>query len=737
MSRVQTRSRPAAKPGAVPVAARPASWSPAWTIALILIALATAAIHYAEPVRDGDLFFHLAYGRYFLEHHTLIPDHTAFSWSPTDGKNIYCAWIPEIFFYLAHQAGGYAPLFAFTYLCLLVFVAATLWMARRLGVLRHPLVGVILLLGLLMSDSAAYNKPEIFSYVFLVVAVTLWALVKTAGERAWKLVYGFPVLMLLWVNSHGGYIFGVLFLALMFAGETVNRRFAPSQALPARVWKHLSYAMALSALAILVTPYGIRYPLHLLTVFSKDSPEDWGMVRAYLSIFDSRAQHLFYVPYFAIVIGLFALAAWGKPNLRRIDWALLLPNLGLAFVYTRYLRSTYYWAPVLAIGLLLLLSRRRGPLWAARPRWAAYAIGAVFLIGALALSTRATYQSICRPTGTRWCGFGVSYQNPVDEAEFIRTHFAGRRLGNDYGGGAYLLWKLYPKTKVMVDPRGFPYRSWISRYQALADAKDMPGFLKDFPAEVWCVNHSYERLTAWFLRQPDWKLAYYGPSSAVFARSDIPIPEMEDRSAESIARISNASQALFVFRFAMAISDWDTSSQILARMRSHFPCSHTRAMTESMEDLYAGTRAYYDENYPEAIRRLEKCRAGGAISDPNLLVNAYYRVIASSWSKHDERAAYASAQAALAVRPDDPIALYNAGVIGWYVEAQAGPQGGRAAGADATGLSLAPVAGSWRDPLRRFLKVTENQPINPTLTSVASKMLQGEYAERPSLVMPR
>jgi hypothetical protein len=710
-------------------------WNLAWSALLLVIALAAVAIQYAGPVRDGDLFFHLAYGRYFLEHHTLIPDHTAFSWTPTDGSTQYCAWIPEIFFYLVHQAGGLTPLFAFTYLCILILVASVLWLAWRMQVIRHPLVGFLALLGALMSDSAAYSKPEIFSYVFMVAVTALWFRIKTGGEMAWRWGYLFPVVMLLWINSHGGFIFGAFFLGLMFAGETLNRYASPSQALPARVWRHLLYALLLSGLTVFITPYFWKYPLHLANL-AGGGVEDWRMVRAYLSIFDPRVRHLFYAPYFAIVALIFLLLLWRRVSLKRIDWALLLTNAGMAYVYTRYLRSTYYWVPVFAPSAVFLLARKQGPFWPRRPRWAPTALAAGIACCALLLASRAGYQSICRPTASRWCGFGISYQNPVEEAEFIRTHLAQYRLGNDYGGGGYLLWRLHPQTKVMIDPRSFPYRAWLARYQRFASGQEIPQFVADFPADVWCLSLAYERVTAWFLRQPDWKLAFYGPSAAVFVRAGIALPEMAERAGEGIARLASASQALYVFRFAMALGDWPVALRILARMQEHFPCPVARRQTAAMADLYAGTRAFYGEDYATAARHLEACRAGGVISDTNLLLNTYYRMTTTAWVRKDEPGAYDAARAALAVDPGDPVALFNAGVIGWYLEAQAR---GRTPG-DQSQVSLNALpgrgGGAWPEHLRLFLDRTEGQPGNQSLRTIAARMLKGDYAGRPNLVVP-
>ena len=50
------------------------------------------AMRYAEPILDGDLFWHFAYAQQMVERHTLIPDATLYSWTPVDGRKIYCAW---------------------------------------------------------------------------------------------------------------------------------------------------------------------------------------------------------------------------------------------------------------------------------------------------------------------------------------------------------------------------------------------------------------------------------------------------------------------------------------------------------------------------------------------------------------------------------------------------------------------------------------------------------------------
>jgi hypothetical protein len=541
--------------------------------------------------------------------------------------------------------------------------------------------------------------------------------------------YAFPVIMLIWVNSHGGFIFGAIFLGLMFLGETLNRRADPAGALPPRVWRHLGIALAISALALLATPYGLRYPQHLLRALPAKDMGDMRTVRAYLSVFDPRVSHLFYVPYLALA-GLILLAtAWRRGSWRRIDWALLLTNVAFAILYTRFLRSTYYWAPVFALSAVYLLGQRRGLLWPAarRPR---LLLGGVLTLLCLLLAGRAIFTTICSPVGSRWFGFGISYQNPVVEAAFIKEHLSGRRLGNDYGAGGYLLWHLHPDTPVMIDPRSFPFEDWFGEFHQFSSGRQVERFMARFPCEVYCINMSYQRLIGWFLRSPDWTIAFYGPAAVVFVRDGVPFPESEVRASPAIAAINNASQALYVFRFASAIRDWQTAEALITRIEARAFCPKDRHQAAAMRALYEGTRAYYRRDYAEAARRLEGCRRLGFIRDDALLARTYNHLTTIAWSQREDAAALTAARGAVAAQPQDLPSLYNAGVIAWYLQAT---------GADGRPDGNPPpaaAAGRWRGHLAQFLQGARSHPAaSDSLKRVAAAILNGQYRQRPPLAI--
>jgi hypothetical protein len=558
-------------------------WHGLWPWSLALLVLLTLGIRYAEPVRDGDLWWQMAYGRYLIENRTLVPDHTAFTWTPTLSVKVYCAWMSEIVLYLLYRVGDLPLLFAFRYMCLLIFVLAVWLRARRMGVASHPLTWLICLLGVLMSQCAAFIKPEIFSYILMTATVFLWWHIKSSGERAWRACYLFPVLMIIWVNSHGGFVFGAVFLFLVGLGETLNAFFSLKEALPPRVRRHLFIALFLSGLAILVTPYGWRYPAYLMPALWGESPEDRRFIKAYLTVLDPRASQYHYASYMLLAGSILFGLIWHNLRRRRVDWVLVLTNLAFALIYTRFLRATYFWAPIFSLSAVHLLGQRESWLWPRR-RDVALGLGSVIVLVSVLVGARASFDAVCRPYEPRWFGFGISYQNPVEEADFVRTHFSNYRLGNDYDSGGYLLWALWPDTKVMIDPREFPFGEWLDRYVAFHNGREVRTFVRDFPGEVWCIRYESHALISWFLQSPDWKVAFYGPSAVVFVGRNVPLVGDRTWVGAGIAEIKSLRQALIVFGFAGTIQDWDIAHKVLASMKSRFWCPGDRSKIQTVSD---------------------------------------------------------------------------------------------------------------------------------------------------------
>ena len=700
-------------------------------LALCLGALATCTllVLFAEPIRDGDLWWHLAYARQMITNRTLIPDHTLYSWTPAAGGRIYCAWLAELALYGAYTVGRLPLLFVLRYAFLFAVFAILVVHARTEGVVRHPLCWLICVLAGFMSYSAGFIKPEIVSYLCMAVMALAWIRMKGRNPHSHYWCYVFPLVTLVWVNSHGGVIFGMMFLGVVAVGEEMNALYSPHCALPVRVRRHLFFALLLTGLALVATPYGVPYPLQLFKALVTKDPYEMRTIQAYASVFSPGKARLHYDEYFVLAVGLLAVLLARPLRERKLDWALVLVNLVFGALYTAFLRTTFYWAPVFGISALSLLARgpiglRFGPVW--RQRALAGVVAGVMLF----LGGRTLFESACRPVKDRWLGFGISYFNPVEEAEYLREHCAGKRLGHDYNSGGYYLWRLWPEIKIFIDPRQFPYRQWLREYRDFVTGRDRAPLLQRFPADIWSIQYSYKSTLSWFLNDPNWQPVFYGPVAVIFARRSGPGQVVPGR-APGVGDIRNWSQAMQVLAFALNVGDLQGADIVFAGIQRRFGGVLHRDRVADAALLLDGLRAYYAGDYERSAALLTAARDKKLIRSTVLLARCYQQQAAASWRAGDDLEAHRLAVAAMAVDPQGLVSLYNVGVIEWYLAQQGIPVPERPP-APSQSRRL-----TWRHCLALFAEKARGTEAAPArLVILAEDILAGAAVRRPPLLVP-
>ncbi len=626
--------------------------NPVISSALIFTVLVTLAVELAVPVREGDLWWQMAYGRYLLTGRTLIPDHSIFSWTPAENTLIYCAWIAEIFFYVLYQAGGLFALFGFKYLCFLTFLFLFWHTAVRYRVGSRPLTWLICLSGMLMLMQAAYIKPEIFSLVFMSLTVWSWYYFKDPHNDKVFICYFFPLYVLLWVNSHGAFIFGLTYLGCLGLGEIFNILFSTRQRLPVQKRKHFFISLLLCAVAVFITPYGWEYPSQMFynLFLGGLKVEHYEMVNAYQSILDRSLWPIHYIDYMFLALAIIIFLLWPSVKKKGLDFTLILSNLVFCWLFIRFLRTTYFWGVVFSFSGLYLLSQNPEPV---SPGFRKY-INAVIVIICLFLAARTNYESIFKFHPFRWFGFGISYINPVSESGFIKENFSGMRLGNDYDTGGYLLWDLWPETKIFIDPRYFPFRQWFVVYRQFVSGKN-PAFLNKFSCDVWCLKLEYPVVND-FLRSRDWRLVHYGPTAAIFVKQGANVPDMPELASSALSSIKSLPQALIAFNFASKINDIDTAHAIIDNLKYYgFVPSH-RDFVSQMNNAYGclllrnnrplDAEPYFMKALDLNTEYAEACSNLGAL------------FIMSG--KPDEAIKYY--KQAIHIEPDNPVLFFSAGM---------------------------------------------------------------------------
>ncbi|MGH2346592.1 MAG: hypothetical protein ACRDG4_15310, partial [Chloroflexota bacterium] len=284
----------------------------------------------AKPVIDPDFWWHLATGKYMVTHH-VIPKHDVFSLTARGHRWITHEWLTELLFYGGWLLGGARFLGLITGLV----IAATFWVVFLAAAERGARVFVsapIVAVAALASAHTWGTRPQMIS--MLLTAVFGLAISRMVVRGLPAPSWWLPVLMVLWVNLHGGFIFGVALLAIASAGHVVQDWGRVSrirdEALPhpcSRVnARRTAAVVGLTALATLVNPNGLAGALYPLSYLGNNASTRY--IAEWVSPDFHKPQYLFFE---ALVLLLLVGAMASARRARLADVIVLLPFLYFSF----------------------------------------------------------------------------------------------------------------------------------------------------------------------------------------------------------------------------------------------------------------------------------------------------------------------------------------------------------------------------------------------------------------------
>ncbi len=211
---------------------------------LLALVLLNALVAGLRTVSDPDMGWHLATGRYVVEHRQ-IPSVDVLSYTSRGKPWIYPPFA-QVLLYLIFRCFGYAGL---SWSCAIVSAATLAYLVRRRG-------AAVLILALCAVTPIAFRmlpRADLFTAPFFALFLgELLASYSGTQARLWVL----PPVMLLWVNLHPGFIAGlaiVLAYLLIEAAELlVSGRRAAAVARLGRTWPWLAATGAVT----LLNPWG-------------------------------------------------------------------------------------------------------------------------------------------------------------------------------------------------------------------------------------------------------------------------------------------------------------------------------------------------------------------------------------------------------------------------------------------------------------------------------------------------
>jgi tetratricopeptide (TPR) repeat protein len=636
--------------------------------------------------------------------------------------------VGSLFLYGLFKLGGLPMLFAMRYVLLATALALLWWVGFKVRQGKKTTTWLILTVYLLASMPGTFLKPEMFSLLFFAVMAVVYFSVKLGlwEKQRGRAFFLLPILFLLWANTHGVFVFGLVILGIIACGEAINAWRNVSTALDKRTLHCLLVAAFLSGLASLITPYGLDYLIQTATGFIQGD-EALKTVAAYLNVFDARLRltHAgqFWIFMLACTVGVFGYYYFRH---RSIDWALLILNGFLCWLAAQFHRSSFFWTPFWALSMIYMLHKIEWPNKYPKVR---HVVQLCVVIGCLFLSGRAVYEVAYRPFATRYLGFGIGYFNPVQASAFVKTNRPGNRMYNSYNTGGYLLWDLYPDQKVFFDARYFPFADWFEEYYAFNDGNTpIDEFHSKYPFDFAVVDYiSSESPIIKFLLSDKWQPVFYGPVAMVFVPSDSAF-EHDYRSdgPQRFDDVRNLFQARLCFYMALNLEDPKTSRYVLEMMKRRFSRHYgTDIVIANCTRMQEGIEAYHAGQYGKALEHLGNLDLEMTPKISLALVRLRNWQCKEYIKQGRLQDALQQLKYLLELQPLYADALYNAGVIAYQVESQ------RLSKNDQKSSRLSPRMGNlaeqinesqWRNYLIRLLKI---QP-DHRHAHIARQLLEGK-----------
>lgn len=447
--------------------------------------------------------------------------HTNFySFSAADYPFVNHHWLAGVVFYLVFKLASFPGLTLFYTLLILLALAASFGAARAVS--NPALATALTALAIPIVASRFLVRPEAFTYLFTALFYGVLLGWSERRMRDWALA-SLPLLMLLWINLHIGFVFAFPILA-MFGLRLWARKADRSR------WQWWGGATAACLIAALVNPSGFRAILYPFGIF-----QNYGYsISENLSLSGIAGRNLWNWTYdlFLALLGLSAaivLWRWFAPRPSQTPskknprpqpppvqplWpeALLLLGFGLGGVLM--IRNQPLFCLLMVPILAQLIADRAGcgfgSLGAAR--WVALA---ACLAGGLCVM--AEFQE-------RSANSGLGLAARTDgAAEFLHANRIAGPLFNDFDIGGYLIYNGYP---VFVDgrPEAYPPGFFEDSYiPALSDDSVWTRLDRQyrFNAIVISMEDGFPAIEKFILtrvRDTEWAPVYTDPFSLIFVR---------------------------------------------------------------------------------------------------------------------------------------------------------------------------------------------------------------------------
>ena len=421
-------------------------------------------------IGDYDIWFHLKAGEYILETGK-ISHLDPFSYTNPDLPWIVHSWISAVVFHIVNALAGIKGLILFN--ALMISVAFTfIYLNMRLYMEKGRSIIFAVMVLVLAAYALRFRmwiRPHTFEFIYLTAFVYIINLYRSGGKNR---LYLLPLIEILWVNTHGSFILGLIIPCIYVAGDILNSFLRKAKPIVAEAAEDIRSPMTLAKAMVVV---GI-----LNLVASLLNPDFYGALVSSFTILSPiiakidefqplTLNHLWgyslrYTWGFSIlvILGVTGFILKG----RRLDFTDLLLLLAFVLMSVKGIRFLAEFSLLAAPVIVKNLNSSFLSLIASRERVVGFIIAVIFII---ALPVQIASSNIY--------SFGLGVKEhifPERALAFIDRAEVKGNLYNSYAFGDYIIYRSFPEKKVFIHGHNRSDYFPVDFYNDYIDAHESP-----------------------------------------------------------------------------------------------------------------------------------------------------------------------------------------------------------------------------------------------------------------------
>ena len=471
-----------------------------------------------HPIRPYDFWWHITIGREIL---TTGKIPTTDIYTYTEAGQPYPSyqmfWLMETSLYVIYRLGGPALVIFIHSLMISFAYGVIFWICKKItNSWRIAAFGGLFAAALGLND---WNvRPQ--GITFLLASLILLVVYTYNKNTRWYWLVIIPLVMLIWVNSHGTFLIGLVLIGIWWGQEiweVIKQRSNGEHKVEKKLIVTPSIVLGISALVCLINPRGLEIVNYLKTLTSNNVVQklvtEWAPPTLNTLM---GAIFLFGLMGSAILLAL----SPKRPNLFQVATFLVFGLLGL-----KTSRGIVWFGLVMAPIVAEHVSAVVNSLFKPEKRPAAQEGSRILnilftiliiIMGGLSLPW---FKNIL-PLPTAKAGL-ISAETPVQATKVLLDRNPPAHLFNAMSFGSYLIWEAYPEYQVFVDSRIelFSEKVWED-YLNISNANgDWESRLSEYGVDTLMLSPVEQPTLIQAVQGSDgWDLLYQDNSAIIFER---------------------------------------------------------------------------------------------------------------------------------------------------------------------------------------------------------------------------